>query len=158
MAIRRESALRTPAAISYHARGNMPTYIHALAAPLLSTIAACPLASLFSVLDCLLLPTGCRYGGVHPGHLYSRGKLFETHRVSYSIGRVGRYLLHVRLRSTALALPGSPFALTVSPGPAHWESSSLEPETTPLPGEVGSRGLLSLSPKGFSLSVTHTHT
>ena len=33
------------------------------------------------------------YGGVHPGHLYSKGRLYETHHVSYSIGKVGRCAL-----------------------------------------------------------------
>ena len=72
------------------------------------------------------------YGGVYPGHLYSKGKLHETHKVSFSVGKVGRYLLHVRLRKDALPVPGSPFALTVRPGPAHHLTTWLEPPTVPL--------------------------
>ena len=59
------------------------------------------------------------YGGVHPGWLHSKGQVVDKHKVSYSVGKVGRYLLHVRLRNHAAAVPGSPFALTVTPGPAH---------------------------------------
>ena len=44
------------------------------------------------------------------------GKLHTAHRVNYSIGIVGRYLLHVRLRQAALPVPGSPFTLTVTRG------------------------------------------
>ena len=44
-----------------------------------------------------VLGVGFAYGGVHPGPLHSRGKLHEVHKVSYSVGRIGRYLLHVRL-------------------------------------------------------------
>ena len=45
-------------------------------------------------------PTGIgfAFGGVYPGTLHSRGHLHESHNVSYSIGLVGEYLLHVRLR------------------------------------------------------------
>ena len=44
---------------------------------------------------------------MHPGWLHAKGNLVETHNVSYSIGLVGEYLLHVRLRQQAVALPGS---------------------------------------------------
>lgn len=72
-------------------------------------------------------PTGIgfAFGGIHPGTLHARGSLFESHSVSYSIGLVGRYLLHVRLRQQAVALPGSPFQLNVKPGKAHALSSKL---------------------------------
>lgn len=39
--------------------------------------------------------------------------------VSYSIGLCGEYLLHVRLRHSMVALPGSPFRLHVYPNVAH---------------------------------------
>ncbi len=72
-------------------------------------------------------PTGIgfAFGGIHPGTLHARGNLVESHSVSYSVGLVGQYLLHVRLRQQAAALPGSPFQLTVRPGKAHAQSSRL---------------------------------
>lgn len=84
-------------------------------------------------------PTGVAfaYGGVHPGHLYSRGRLYETHHVSYSIGKVGRYLLHVRLRGDARPLPGSPFALVVKPGAAHAMNTTVSWPDGGLRGVVG---------------------
>ena len=63
--------------------------------------------------------------GVHPGTLHAHGRLVESHDVSFSIGLVGEYLLHVRLRGRAAALPGSPFKLTVLPNMAHAPSCSL---------------------------------
>lgn len=59
------------------------------------------------------------YGGVDPGTLHAGGKIHKVHQVHYSIGRAGRYKLHVGLRQYAAQLPGSPFMLTVAPGPAH---------------------------------------
>ena len=50
-------------------------------------------------------------------------------------GQAGRYLLHVRLRKQATALPGSPFTLDVEPGPAWALSTSLPFEK--LVAEVG---------------------
>lgn len=44
------------------------------------------------------------------------------------MGIAGQYLLHVRLRKQAVALPGSPFSLTVDPGPAYALSSTLPTE------------------------------
>lgn len=84
-------------------------------------------------------PTGIgfAYGGVYPGHLHAKGKLHEKHTVSYSIGRVGRYLLHVRLRQQALPVPGSPFALVVRAGVAHHRSTCLPIGDAPLRGSVG---------------------
>ena len=101
----------------------------------------------------MLDPTnvGFAFGGVHPGHLHSKGQLHDTHKVHYSIGRVGRYLLHVRLRQAARSLPGSPFALEVSPGPAHFSTTRLAPPAQPLEGEVGM-----LPTEGCSM-VLHTH-
>ena len=72
-------------------------------------------------------PTGVgfAYGGVYPGLVYSKGRLHETHKVSYSVGKVGKYLLHVRLRQQAKPVPGSPFALTVLPGGAHPSATAI---------------------------------
>lgn len=80
---------------------------------------------------------GFAFGGVHPGWLHSKGQAPEVHKVSYSIGRVGRYLLHVRLRQAAAPIPGSPFALTVRPGPANARASKLPDVPMPLCGVVG---------------------
>ena len=76
------------------------------------------------------------YGGIYPGVLHSHGKLPDSHRVSYSIGVAGVYLLHVRLRQQGAALPSSPFMLTVRPGEAHALSTKLP---AVLHGEVGGR-------------------
>jgi hypothetical protein len=72
-------------------------------------------------------PTGIgfAYGGMHPGVLHAKGALFEAHKVSFSVGLVGRYLLHVRLRQHALPLPGSPFTLNVAPGAPAASSTRL---------------------------------
>lgn len=78
------------------------------------------------------------FGGVYPGWLHSKGQLLNAHQVSYSVGKVGRYLLHVRLRKQATSVPGSPFALTVKPGPAHSMSTKLDPAPETLKGVVGS--------------------
>lgn len=68
---------------------------------------------------------GFAFGGIYPGTLHAKGKYVETHKVSYSIGKVGTYLLHVRLRQQAVPLPGSPFTLKVSPNAAHAVSTTL---------------------------------
>jgi hypothetical protein len=68
--------------------------------------------------------------------VHSKGHLHEYHKVHFSIGRAGRYLLHVRLQQAALPLPGSPFALVVTPGPAHASCCYLLPAYSPLKGEV----------------------
>ena len=83
------------------------------------------------------------YGGVYPGgrggtHAEKRGgggAMPPTHRVNFSIGVAGQYLLHVRLRKAAAAVPGSPFALTIKPGAPHALSTALPPKG--LAGEVG---------------------
>ena len=83
---------------------------------------------------------GFAFGGLEPGLLHSGGKLHPVHRVSYSIGVVGRYLLHVRLRQAALPVPGSPFTLTVTPGKPHAALTRLPPDiskASPLRGMVG---------------------
>ena len=79
--------------------------------------------------------SGFAFGGVHPGTLHARGKLHEAHRVHYSIGLSGQYLLHVRFRQLAQTLPGSPFHLVVCPGSAHARFTQLP--TAPLRGMVG---------------------
>jgi len=88
-------------------------------------------------LELLSDPTGVgfAFGGIYPGTLHARGALFESHSVSYSIGLVGQYLLHVRLRQQAAALPGSPFHLSVLPGKAHAHSTNLPMQT--VTGTVG---------------------
>ena len=79
------------------------------------------------------------FGGIYPGNLHARGKLHAKHHASYSIGVAGTYLLHVRLRKQAVSLPGSPFLLTVHPGPAFATNTILPSE---ISGEVG--GLCSI--------------
>ena len=84
-------------------------------------------------------PTGIgfAFGGIYPGTIHAKGQLHEKHSVSYSIGLVGEYLLHVRLRPQAAALPGSPYRLQVTPGPAVAQSTTL-PQIFPLAfGTVG---------------------
>ena len=76
------------------------------------------------------------FGGVYPGYLHAKGKLVEKHSISFSVGRVGRYLLHVRLRQQAAGVPGSPFALVVGPGKAEGSTTCLAP-AKPLCGSVG---------------------
>ena len=87
----------------------------------------------------LLDPTGVgfAFGGVSPGFMHAKGQLHEVHRVSYSVDRVGKYLLHVRLRKLARPVKGSPFALVVAPGAAHESTTYTRPETRSLIGEVG---------------------
>ena len=82
---------------------------------------------------------GFAFGGISPGTLHAHGKLFETHQVSYSIGLVGQYLLHVRLRQASVALPGSPFRLLVEPNVACARTSRIElPPNGRIEGLVGS--------------------
>ena len=63
----------------------------------------------------------------------------KTHSVHYSLGRAGRYMMHVRLRQQGARLQGSPFELEVSPGTAHaaWTSVQVEHDRLPLRGIVG---------------------
>ena len=87
----------------------------------------------------LLDPTGVGFGfgGVFPGYIHAKGVLHEAHKVHFSVDRVGRYLLHVRLRDQSRPIAGSPFALLVEPGAASPMTTTLQPETEPLYGEVG---------------------
>ena len=73
---------------------------------------------------------GFAFGGVEPGTLHAHGQLHERHKVLYSIGLAGEYFLHVRLRQQAKAIPGSPFRLTVLPGPAHARSTYAPPNAS----------------------------
>jgi len=78
---------------------------------------------------------GFGFGGVEPGTLHAHGQLHEKHSVYYSIGLAGHYLLHVRLRHAAAAVPGSPFALQVLPAPAHASATRLP--VSSVSGNVG---------------------
>ena len=82
------------------------------------------------------------YGGLYPGTLHAKGKLLDSHKVFYSIGIAGQYLLHVRLRSQGTALQGSPFYLSVLPGPPYALASTLPSQ---LSGEVGGRSSYCIS-------------
>lgn len=73
------------------------------------------------------------FGGVMPGVLHAHGRMYEQHKVTYSIGVAGTYLLHVRLRHMAASLPGSPFLLTVHPAEAHASQTQLAAE---IHGEI----------------------
>lgn len=75
---------------------------------------------------------GFALGGIDPGKLHSHGELVEWHHVYYAVGRAGRYLLHVGMRSTGEPLPGSPFQLEVAPGPAHAASTGVPLASLPL--------------------------
>lgn len=81
---------------------------------------------------------GFAFGGVYPGVLYAKGKMHDKHKVSFSVGKVGKYLLHVRLRQMAVALPGSPFRLEVSPNDANALSTKLPAQA--IAGKVGTDG------------------
>ena len=87
----------------------------------------------------LLDPTGVgfAFGGVSPGWVHSKGQLHDAHKVSYSVDRIGKYLLHVRLRSSAQPVAGSPFALQVLPGLPHESETNVQIEGGMLSGEVG---------------------
>ena len=41
---------------------------------------------------------GFAYGGVFPGRLHAKGKVVDEHKVQFSVGVCGSYLLHVHLR------------------------------------------------------------
>ena len=86
---------------------------------------------------------GFAYGGLNPGRLHAHGRLVDVHQAHFSVGLAGSYELHVALRhdsqSTIVStpLPGSPFSLTVLPGPAHPLSTELPLVEGPsLVGEV----------------------
>ena len=65
-----------------------------------------------------------------------QSRVIKEHRVHFSIGGSGNYLLHVGLRGTSTPLPGSPFKLCVVPGPPHPLSTLIPPENLPLIGYV----------------------
>ena len=87
-------------------------------------------------------PTGIgfAFGGVEPGRLHAHGQVYDTHKVQYSIATCGTYRLHVGLRHDGIELPGSPFLLRVTAGPASALSTKLPMEFIPLSGVVGSDG------------------
>ena len=62
-------------------------------------------------------PFGFAFGGLTPGILHAHGRIAKVHTVQYSVGRAGKYKLHVNLRQQMIPMPGSPFDLTVAPGP-----------------------------------------
>lgn len=82
------------------------------------------------------LGVGFAFGGVEPGRLRAKGKCVEVHKLYYSIGRAGKYKLHIGLRHQMTPLPGSPFHLEVTPGPASAITTML-PKDLELRGEVG---------------------
>ena len=87
------------------------------------------------------------FGGVDPGTVHAAGRLVKMHSVHYSVGRAGRYLLHIGLRQQSAMLAGSPFELHVSPGVAHAAWTYLDQADLPLSGVVGqpSRGITLIS-------------
>ena len=67
---------------------------------------------------------------------------------------MGRYLLHVRFRREALALPGSPFSLEVTPGRAHAKSTRIRGQLSDEGAPVGLRGTVGLNPEnGFYIKT-----
>ena len=74
------------------------------------------------------------FGGVHPGRLGRKGPPVDSHKVFFSVGAAGHYLLHVKLHGQSTALPGSPFPLHVIPGRAHALSTQLDAGSLPLRG------------------------
>jgi hypothetical protein len=83
---------------------------------------------------------GFAFGGVEPGRLHAKGELIETHKVHYSIAVCGVYRFHVGLRHDGVELPGSPFLLHVTAGPASALSTRVPTEALPLAGVVGDKG------------------
>ena len=69
-----------------------------------------------------------------PGPSAAAHPAFTAHYPRFA-GLAGHYLLHVRLRQQAVAVPGSPFHLHVLPGPAHARSTQIS--SAPLRGMVG---------------------
>ena len=74
---------------------------------------------------------GFAFGGVEPGRLHAKGKCVDVHKLYYSIGRAGKYKLHIGLRHQMAPLPGSPFALEV-----HCSSRPRAPHPLPPIGLV----------------------
>ena len=81
---------------------------------------------------------GFAFGGIEPGRLHAHGRVVEWHKVFYSIGLVGTYRLHVALRHQSMPIPGSPFDLSVVPGPANAGATVIPDDVLlPLHGTVG---------------------
>ena len=55
----------------------------------------------------------------------------------YAVNRAGHYELHVRLRATSEALPGSPFTLLVHPAAAHAPTTELPLDVVPIRSSAG---------------------
>ena len=79
---------------------------------------------------------GFAFGGMDPGRLKARGQIVEQHKVTYSVGVCGIFKLHVGLRRNGQPLPGSPFKLSVTPGPAHALATRIPISQLPLRGSV----------------------
>lgn len=79
---------------------------------------------------------GFAFGGVEPGRLHAKRKCVEVHKMMYAIGRAGKYRFHIGLRLQNCPLPGSPFELEVTPGPAS-PITTMVPSDLKLRGEVG---------------------
>lgn len=80
---------------------------------------------------------GFAYGGVLPGRLHSKGRPIEFHDVHFSVAKSGRYHLYACLHGQPEEhLPGSPFALHVSPGKAHSQGTHIPATEMPLRGAV----------------------
>jgi hypothetical protein len=80
---------------------------------------------------------GFAFGGVDPGRLHAHGQIVEVHNVHYSIAMCGTYRLHVALRHEGVQLPGSPFVLKVSAGPASALTTAVLAHMLPMRGVVG---------------------
>ena len=80
---------------------------------------------------------GFAFGGVDPGRLHAHGQIIEVHNVHYSIAMCGTYRLHVALRHDGVQLPGSPFVLKVSAGPASALTTAVLAHMLPMRGVVG---------------------
>ena len=95
--------------------------------------------------------TGFAYGGMTARSTTERGKPVEAYNVNFSFGVSGTYLMHVGLRSTSSPLAGSPFLITVLPGPAHPLSTMI------LPSDVDNGAIRGyLQKKGANSSLTST--
>ena len=60
-----------------------------------------------------------------------------AYHAKYTVGRAGRYELHVRLRASGESLPGSPYRLVVHAGAAHAPTTELPVEEVPVRSSAG---------------------
>ena len=70
---------------------------------------------------------GLAVGDLHPGTVHAHGQLFESHQLPFSIGRAGKYALHVSLRQTGRELNGSSLQVYILPGRAAARTTRLVP-------------------------------